>query len=147
MSPYAIDVVIESKYMQNSTHCRMGLKTKWYINCTADCISNYQKFWKQQGIIFRHYLNRENLFYCRLFAGLCALLIGGIIQMFVQSSALELFIGIAGALLFSIFIIFDTQMLMHTLSPEEYILATINIYLDIINLFLHILRALAAARQ
>ncbi|XP_043276193.1 protein lifeguard 4-like [Venturia canescens] len=82
-----------------------------------------------------------------LFAGLCGLLVGGFIQLFVQSTVLELFIGIAGAVLFSIFIIFDTQLLMHTLSPEEYILATINIYLDIINLFLHILRALAASRQ
>jgi len=82
-----------------------------------------------------------------LFAGLCALLIAGLIQIFVQSTAMELVIGIVGALLFSLFIIFDTQMLMRTLSPEEYILATINIYLDIINLFLHILRALAASRQ
>lgn len=50
-------------------------------------------------------------------------------------------------MLFSFFIVFDTQLLMKTLSPEEYILATINIYLDIINLFLYILRILAASRN
>ncbi|XP_015592113.1 protein lifeguard 4 [Cephus cinctus] len=82
-----------------------------------------------------------------LFAGLCVLLVGGLLQIFVQSTVLELAISIGGALLFSLFIVFDTQLLMHTLSPEEYILATINLYLDIINLFLHILRALAAAKQ
>lgn len=82
-----------------------------------------------------------------LFAGLVALLIGGILQIFIQSSALEILISIGGALLFALFIIYDTHMLMHILSPEEYILAAINIYLDIINLFLHILRALAATRQ
>ena len=51
-------------------------------------------------------------------------------------------IAIGGAILFCLFIVFDTHMLMHKLSPEEYIVATINLYLDIINLFLHILRAL-----
>ncbi|EZA59874.1 hypothetical protein DMN91_001335 [Ooceraea biroi] len=82
-----------------------------------------------------------------LFIGLWCLLIGGLIQIFVQSTALELAMSIGGALLFCLFIIFDTQAIMHTLSPEEYILATINIYLDIINLFLHILRALAISKQ
>lgn len=86
------------------------------------------------------------LFY-RLFIGLWCLLIGGLIQIFVHSTALELAISIGGALLFCLFIVFDTQAIMQTLSPEEYILATINIYLDIINLFLHILRALAISKQ
>ncbi|XP_012223413.1 protein lifeguard 4 [Linepithema humile] len=82
-----------------------------------------------------------------LFLGLWCLLIGGLLQIFIQSSALELAISIGGALLFCLFIVFDTQAIMHNLSPEEYILATINIYLDIINLFLHILRALALSKQ
>lgn len=83
----------------------------------------------------------------RLFIGLWCLLIGGLIQIFVHSTALELGISIGGALLFCLFIVFDTQAIMQSLSPEEYILATINIYLDIINLFLHILRALAISKQ
>lgn len=68
-------------------------------------------------------------------------------QMFIQSTTLELVISIGGALLFCLFIVFDTQMIMLTLSPEEYILGTINIYLDIINLFLFVLRALTISRQ
>ena len=40
------------------------------------------------------------------------------------------------------FIIFDTHMIMHRLSPEEYIVATIELYLDIINLFIEILKIL-----
>ena len=36
---------------------------------------------------------------------------------------------------------------MHKLSPEEYILASINLYLDFINLFIYILRILQAARK
>ncbi|KAK5646066.1 hypothetical protein RI129_004530 [Pyrocoelia pectoralis] len=85
--------------------------------------------------------------YSGLFAGLCILLVAGILQLFFHSSVFELVVAIAGALLFSLFIVFDTQMLMQTLSPEEYILATINLYLDIINLFLHILRILQSANN
>ncbi|KAJ8867362.1 hypothetical protein PR048_031163 [Dryococelus australis] len=82
-----------------------------------------------------------------LFVGLSMLLMAGLVQMVVGSTALELAISIGGAILFSLFIVVDTQMLMKTLSPEEYIVATITLYLDIINLFLHILRALEAARR
>jgi len=68
-------------------------------------------------------------------------------QIFIKSEELEFVISLGGALLFCGFIIFDTHMIMHKLSPEEYILASINLYLDIINLFLYILRILEAARQ
>ena len=52
-----------------------------------------------------------------------------------------------GALVFSLFIIYDTHMIMRKLSPEEYIFAAINLYLDIINLFLHILRMMSRDRN
>lgn len=77
-----------------------------------------------------------------LVAGLSVLIIGGLLQIFIQSSGLELLLAFGGAILFSLFLIFDTQQMMTNLSPEEYILATINLYMDIINLFLHILRIL-----
>jgi len=82
-----------------------------------------------------------------LFAGLCILIVGGIIQIFVRSSVLELVISLAGALIFCLFIIYDTHLMMEVLSPEEYILATINLYMDIINLFLHLLRLLQAVNR
>ena len=43
---------------------------------------------------------------------------------------------------FAGFIIYDTQMIMTRVSPEEYIIATIELYLDIINLFIEILKIL-----
>ena len=60
---------------------------------------------------------------------------------------MEFGLSVAGALLFSGFIVFDTHMLIHKLSPEEYILAAINLYLDIINLFLEILKILNSAKK
>ena len=45
------------------------------------------------------------------------------------------------------FIIYDTQMIMTRVSPEEYIIATIELYLDIINLFIEILKILEKANR
>ena len=41
------------------------------------------------------------------------------------------------------FIIYDTHMIMTRVSPEEYVIATIELYLDIINLFIQILKIVA----
>jgi len=82
-----------------------------------------------------------------LFAGLLILIVGGAIQIFLQSQAFEILLSLGGAFIFSLFIIVDTKLIMEHLSPEEYILATINLYLDIINLFLYILRILQASRS
>ena len=67
--------------------------------------------------------------------------------MFFWSETLEFVISVGGALLFCGFILFDTHLIMHKLSTEEYILASINLYLDFINLFLYILRILQAMRR
>ena len=65
----------------------------------------------------------------------------------MPSKMLHLGIAVVGAVLFSCFIVFDTHMLIHKLSPEEYIVAAINLYLDIINLFLEILKILDAMKR
>lgn len=69
------------------------------------------------------------------------------LQLFFYSETVELVMAALGALLFCGFIIYDTHSLMHRLSPEEYVLAAISLYLDIINLFLHLLRLLEAAKK
>jgi len=47
-----------------------------------------------------------------------------------------------GVLLFSGYILYDTSMLLNRLSPDEWVLAVVSLYLDVINLFLYILRLL-----
>ncbi|NXD33439.1 LFG4 protein, partial [Copsychus sechellarum] len=79
-----------------------------------------------------------------LFTCLWILILSGILRLFFSCETIELVFAAAGALLFCGFIIYDTHLLMHKLSPEEYIVAAINLYLDIINLFLHLLRFLEA---
>ncbi|KAL3851862.1 hypothetical protein ACJMK2_015563 [Sinanodonta woodiana] len=82
-----------------------------------------------------------------LFACLWILIIAGFLQIFFPSEILDKGLAVGGAVLFSLFIIFDTHMLMHKLSPEEYIVAAINLYLDILNLFLYILRLLGERKN
>uniref|UniRef100_K7FCR7 Transmembrane BAX inhibitor motif containing 4 n=1 Tax=Pelodiscus sinensis TaxID=13735 RepID=K7FCR7_PELSI len=82
-----------------------------------------------------------------LFACLWILILSSILRLFFYSETIELLFAAVGALLFCGFIIYDTHLLMHRLSPEEYILAAINLYLDIINLFLHLLRLLEALNK
>uniref|UniRef100_A0A9L0R5B6 Transmembrane BAX inhibitor motif containing 4 n=1 Tax=Equus caballus TaxID=9796 RepID=A0A9L0R5B6_HORSE len=66
---------------------------------------------------------------------------------FGAGETVELVIAAVGALLFCGFIVYDTHSLMHRLSPEEYVFAAIDLYLDIINLFLHLLRFLEAVNK
>jgi len=82
-----------------------------------------------------------------LFALLWVLIIASMLQIFFWSEAVEFVISVAGAVIFCGFIIFDTHLIMHKLSPEEYILASVNLYLDFLNLFLYVLRILQAMRR
>jgi len=77
-----------------------------------------------------------------LYTGLLVLILGGFLNIFIGSELTDTAMAVGGALLFSLFIIFDTQLIMTRLSPEEYIVATIQLYLDIINLFIEILKIL-----
>lgn len=82
-----------------------------------------------------------------LFAVLWVLILAGFLQLFFPTVTIDRLLSIGGALIFSLFIIYDTHMMMHKVSPEDYIVASINLYLDIINLFLYILRIVGENRK
>lgn len=77
-----------------------------------------------------------------LYSGLMILIGASIIHLFVGGEIAQTGLAVFGAFLFSFFIVYDTQMIMSRVSEEEYILATIQLYLDIINLFMEILKIL-----
>ncbi|RKO92924.1 inhibitor of apoptosis-promoting Bax1-domain-containing protein [Blyttiomyces helicus] len=78
-----------------------------------------------------------------LFGAIRAVIIAGLVQMFFPfNRTLDLVIAIFTAVLFCAYILYDTQQILQRLSPEEYIIASIELYLDILNLFLAILRIL-----
>jgi hypothetical protein len=53
---------------------------------------------------------------------------------------------IADSSIHSAFIVVDLQLVMKKLTPDEYVLGAINLYLDLLNLFLHILRIMGQRR-
>ena len=55
--------------------------------------------------------------------------------------------ALIGALIFSLFVVYDTWVITKTLSYDEYVLGAINLYLDFINLFLMILRLLTGGSR
>ncbi|KAJ8612044.1 hypothetical protein MRB53_037595 [Persea americana] len=70
-------------------------------------------------------------------------LFGGFMSAFFpHNSKVELGYGVISALIFSGYILVDTQLVMRHYHVEEEIAAAISLYLDIINLFLSILRIL-----
>ncbi|PAA93712.1 hypothetical protein BOX15_Mlig011203g2, partial [Macrostomum lignano] len=87
-----------------------------------------------------------------LFVLLIVLILFGFLCAIIQSRFATLAYSCLGALLFSVYLVVDTQLMLggkhkYALSPEEYIFAALNLYLDIINLFLFILAIIQGARD
>lgn len=79
-------------------------------------------------------------------SALWVLILGSFIAPFTGMAAMHFALAVGGAAVFSLYIVFDVFMISKRLSPDEYVPAAINLYLDILNLFLNILRILAATR-
>lgn len=98
----------------------------------------------------------------------------GLLAIFFPGKTITLVYASAGALLFSIYLIYDTQVkksliilnfliniisyslkkkLMmggshkFSISPEEYVFAALNLYLDIVQIFMYILTIIGATRD
>jgi len=87
-----------------------------------------------------------------MFVALLILMIFGILCIFIRDRILSLVYSSLGALVFSVYIVIDTQMMLggshkYSISPEEYIFAALNLYLDVINLFLYILAIVGGSRR
>ncbi len=78
-----------------------------------------------------------------LFIALIILIVGSISNIFIGSSILQLGIAMVGALVFSAFILYDTQQIIKGgfSTPIE---AAIALYIDFLNLFVSLLQILAA---
>ncbi|XP_036317548.1 protein lifeguard 1-like [Rhagoletis pomonella] len=86
-----------------------------------------------------------------LLVAIVVFLIFGIVAIFIPGKVITLVYSSLGALLFSIYLVYDTQLMMggkhkYAISPEEYIFAALNLYLDIINIFMYILAIIGASR-
>ncbi|XP_008820764.1 protein lifeguard 2 [Nannospalax galili] len=86
-----------------------------------------------------------------LFVCIIVLMIFGIVLIVVRTLWLHVLYAALGTVLFSMYLVMDVQLMVggnhhSTLNAEEYVFAALNIYLDIINLFLFILQLIAMGR-
>mmetsp|Transcript_8006 Transcript_8006/g.24062 ORF Transcript_8006/g.24062 Transcript_8006/m.24062 type:complete len:235 (-) Transcript_8006:147-851(-) len=72
---------------------------------------------------------------------------GFLMMIFGGSAHIQYLYSLAGALLFSLYIIFDTWKVSAKYTPDDYIPACIDLFLDILNLFLFILELLSDRRR
>ena len=87
--------------------------------------------------------------------GVCTsfVLLTTVILGFIFRFEVPLFVTALVAILFGFYLLIDLQQVMggshnhFTFSPDDYILAALVIYLDIINLFLYILQLLAKSKR
>ena len=84
-----------------------------------------------------------------LLTSLVSLLVGSLLNIFFKMPLIDNLISGGLAVLMATYIAYDTQMIVggkhkkYSYSPKEYILATLNLYVDVMNLFIQILSILS----
>nr|CAD7257691.1 unnamed protein product [Timema shepardi]CAD7570737.1 unnamed protein product [Timema californicum] len=79
-----------------------------------------------------------------LLVGLIILTIFSFVVIFVPGKTIVLVFASVGAFFFCLHLVYDTQLMIggshkYSISPEEYIFASLNLYLDIINILTNLL--------
>lgn len=83
------------------------------------------------------------------FVGLIVLLVTSILNIFFQNETASLWIAGVTVLVFGGLLVFDTWRILRTdtYGPDDYVIAAVSIYLDLLNIFLAILRLLGGNRK
>ena len=79
-----------------------------------------------------------------LYGALWLLIVTGILALWLHYEWLRTAYALAGSLLFCVFIIYDTYLITSKLGYDDYIIAAIELYLDVVNLFLFLLSLLSS---
>lgn len=79
--------------------------------------------------------------------GLWVLIATSLLNLFFQNQTANLWIAGATVFVFSGLLVFDTWRLRNVYGPEDYVLAAVNIYLDLLNMFTAILSLLGGRRN
>jgi modulator of FtsH protease len=124
LSPYV------AMYNTNSILISLSATASIFIGLTIYVAISKQRFTFMGGI---------------LFAALVALLALLIMNYFIPSDTLQLVIAFFACVLFSSFILYDTDILLKQDNPNP-IIMTVSLYLDLINLFIYLLQIIGISR-
>jgi len=70
-----------------------------------------------------------------------------LLNLFFQNTTADLWLAAGTVLIFSGLLVFDTWRLRNVYGPEDYVVAAVQIYLDLLNLFLGLVRILGGGRR
>lgn len=79
--------------------------------------------------------------------GLWVLIATSLLNLFFRNQTASLWLSGATVLVFSGLLVFDTWRLRNVYGPEDYVQAAVNIYLDLLNMFLAVLNLLGGGRR
>jgi FtsH-binding integral membrane protein len=82
-----------------------------------------------------------------LIVGLWVLIGTMFLNFFFQNTMVDLWLASVAVLLFSGLLVFDTWRLRNFYGPDEYVGAAVQIYLDLLNMFMALLRVLGNRRN
>jgi FtsH-binding integral membrane protein len=82
-----------------------------------------------------------------LMVGLWVLIATSLLNLFFQNQVANLWLASVTVLLFSGLLVFDTWRLRNFYGPDEYVGAAVQIYLDLLNIFMAILRVMGNRRN
>ena len=82
-----------------------------------------------------------------LYMGLFVLLGTGLVQFFFPSRLLDLAYSAGGCAVFSGYIVYDTWLIQRRLSPDDWVLANVSLYLDVVTMFISVLRLLNSSND
>lgn len=79
--------------------------------------------------------------------GLWVLIATSLLNIFFQNQTASLWISSATVLVFSGLLVFDTWRLKNVFGPDDYVIAAVTIYLDLLNIFMAILNLRGGGRR
>ena len=82
-----------------------------------------------------------------LVVGVWVLIGTSLLNLFFRNAVVDLWLAAVTVLIFSGLLIFDTWRLRNHYGPDEYVGAAVQIYLDLLNMFMAILRILGSRRN
>lgn len=101
------------------------------------------------GLTAYVFISRRDFSFLRgmVVTGLIVVVLAGLLNIFIASSALGFALAAASLLLFSGFVLYDTSNIIRRYPTNEYVAGALSLYLDAFNIFLALLRLLNAGRR
>jgi modulator of FtsH protease len=101
------------------------------------------------GLTAYVFISRRDFSFLRgmVVTGLIVVILAGLLNIFVASSALGFAVAAATLLLFSGFVLYDTSNIIRRYPTNEYVAGALSLYLDAFNIFLALLRILNSGKR